>query len=133
MKETQCYGAGKSYTKKQWLGQPASLKVTTPIAGLTWKKSWSSSRKVAKKRFQMLWGGSHKKVRCTECVISRRKCGSHYLPSDKGSSSLTWHADKWREFFFPVRCKFPEQVPHEYLVSKIQASDLENKVSSQSE
>lgn len=71
-------------------------------------------------------GGSPKKVRSIECVISRGHCSSHYLPSDRAAHWPGMLANG--EENSARRCKCPIQVPHEYLVSRIQASDLENKV-----
>lgn len=89
-----------------------------------WVRLWG------KPKIRMLWG-SHMKVRCTECVISGRQCSSHYLPPDKRAAHWPRMLTNGEENS-ALRCKFPTQVPHEYLVSRIQASDLENKVPPQS-
>lgn len=94
------------------------------------KKKRASVRLWGEPKIRMLWG-SHMKVRCTECVISRRQCSSHYLPSDKRAAHWPGMLTNGEENS-ALRCKFPTQVPHEYLVSRIQASDLENKVPPQS-
>lgn len=80
-------------------------------------------------QIRMHWG-SPRKVRSTECVISGGYYSSHYLPFDRAAHWPGMLANG--EENSARRCKSLIQVPHEYLVSRIQASDLENKVPPQS-
>lgn len=96
----------------------------------TWKIwVWEALEEKGTPQIRMHWG-SPRKVRSTECVISGGHYSSHYLPFDRAAHWPGMLANG--EENSARGCKSLIQVPHEYLVSRIQASDLENKVPPQS-
>lgn len=96
----------------------------------TWKIwVWEALEEKGTPQIRMHWG-SPRKVRSTECVISGGHYSSHYLPFDRAAHWPGMLANG--EENSARGCKSLIQVPHEYLVSRIQASDLENKAPPQS-